>query len=255
MSEIKPTYKIDGRPSTIFRVAKTKANPYVMIDKRIIDNVELSFKAKGILVYLLSRPDGWEVNLVDLTNRSTEGLSAIKSGCKELKEMGYLKHAGIRRTDGRFETVIWEVHEVPQVDNRLTDTPQVGVDPEVDFPSPEVDYPRAEKPHADNRMQVVLSTLSIKGNEDIKEKKAQIYEFSFWDTLVELIESDRSKPRILAQKIAMGSPLDWQPGTKTLTIGHPDPEWAKQIFGNTMNNMVQGLCPGATIQFQGQETA
>jgi hypothetical protein len=166
MSEPKPEYKIQGRPSTIFRAAKTKDNPYVMVDKRIIDNVGLSFKAKGILVYLLSRPDGWEVNLMDLANRSTEGLSAVKSGCKELKEMGYLKHAGIRRADGKFDTVIWEVHEAPQVDNQLTDTPDMGVSPEVDFPTPEVDfptpevdYPQVENPQADNRTQV-LSTLS-----------------------------------------------------------------------------------------------
>jgi hypothetical protein len=159
MSEQRPEYKIEGRPPTIFRTIKNKDNPYVMIDRRPIDNPKLSFKAKGILTYLLSRPDGWEVNLIDLANRSTEGLSAIKSGAKELKEAGHLKHAGTRNADGQFGTVIWEVYEAPQVDNQLTDEPQVGVSPQVGFMSPQVEKPQADKPQADNHMQV-LSTLS-----------------------------------------------------------------------------------------------
>jgi hypothetical protein len=152
MSEQQAPYKIEGRPATIFRAAKNKDNPYVMIDRRPIDNKNLSFKAKGILTYLLSRPDGWEVNLVDLANRSTDGLASIKSGVKELKEAGHLKHAGTRNVlNGHFETVIWEVYECPQV----------GVSPQVENQSPQVDFPQVGNPQVDNRIQV-LSTLSNK---------------------------------------------------------------------------------------------
>ena len=156
MTEQKPDYKIEGRPSTIFRTIKNKDNPYVMVDRRTIDNDKLSFKAKGILTYLLSRPDGWEVNLVDLSKRGTDGLAAIKTGVKELKEAGYLKHAGTRSSvTGQFGTVIWEVYEVPQVGNQLTDAPDMVVG------SPQVDLPQAGNPQVDNHMQV-LSTLSSK---------------------------------------------------------------------------------------------
>jgi hypothetical protein len=177
-------YKIDGRPATIFRIAKTKENPYVMIDKRIIDNKDLSFKAKGILTYLLSRPNGWEVNLEDLSNRGTDGLAAVKSGVKELKDAGYLRHSGIRKASGQFDTVIWEVYEAPQVGNQLTDTPTGGVSPQVDFQSPQVDYPQVGNPQVgnpqvDNRTQVVLSTLSnndLNSNDlSIKRTRANIF--------------------------------------------------------------------------------
>jgi len=177
MSETKPEYRIEGRPSTIFRVKHDPDNPYVVINMNPVLNTKLSWKAKGILVYLLSRPDGWEVNLVDLTNRSADGLSAVKSGCKELKEAGHLKHAGIRRESGQFETVVWEVYEAPQVDNQLADEPQVGVSPEVDFPSPEVDYPHVDKPHADNRTQVLknLSSKDFKESTTIKEITKKVF--------------------------------------------------------------------------------
>ena len=240
MSEPKTEYKIQGRPSTIFRAAKTKDNPYVMVDKRIIDNVNLSFKAKGILVYLLSRPDGWEVNLMDLANRSTEGLSAVKSGCRELKEKGYLKHAGIRRIDGKFDTVIWEVHEAPQVDNQLTDTPQVGVSPEVNFPTPEVDKPQADKPQADNRTQV-LSTLSS-NESSINERELSSKDIEKANKKVDFILENERKAldswpgrasipepirdlldvyvQITGQKPAKNKLMDWlQTGQEWLEIG------------------------------------
>ena len=156
MTEQTSEYKIEGRPSTIFRTIKNKDNPYVMVDRRTIDNDKLSFKAKGILTYLLSRPDGWEVNLVDLSKRGTDGLASIKSGVKELKDAGYLKHAGTRNSvTGHFGTVIWEVYEVPQVGNQLADTPDMVVG------SPQVDLPQVENPQVDNHTQV-LSTLSSK---------------------------------------------------------------------------------------------
>jgi hypothetical protein len=184
-------YKIDGRPATIFRVAKTKENPYVMIDKRIIDNKDLSFKAKGILTYLLSRPDGWEVNLEDLSNRGTDGLAAVKSGVKELKDAGYLKHAGIRKASGQFETVIWKVYEVPQVGNQLTDTPTGGVSPQVDFQSPQVDYPQVENPQVDNRIQV-LKELS---NNELNNKST-LQNFSKIDSVEWLVVAGVSSEEI-----------------------------------------------------------
>ena len=164
MSEQQAPYRIEGRPATIFRAAKNKDNPYVMIDRRPIDNKNLSFKAKGILTYLLSRPDGWEVNLVDLANRSTDGLASIKSGVKELKDAGHLKHAGTRKASGQFDTVIWEVYEVPQVGNQPTDTPDMVV-------SPQVEKPQVENPQADIRIQV-LSTVS---NKEISSKAAAVF--------------------------------------------------------------------------------
>ena len=63
---------MSNRPKTIFRVAKNKDNPYVMIDKRPLENPSLSWKAKGVLAYLLSRPDDWEIILGDLIKRSTD---------------------------------------------------------------------------------------------------------------------------------------------------------------------------------------
>ena len=138
MSETKPEYKIEERPATIFRVIHDKDNPYVMINRTPIDNVSLSFKAKGILTYLLSRPDGWEVNLVDLANRSTDGLASVQAGVKELQKAGHLHHTTIvDKETGKFASHLWEVYE----------TPQVGVDNQ-NAKNQNVDKPQSGKSHA-----------------------------------------------------------------------------------------------------------
>ena len=225
MSEQRPEYKIEGRPPTIFRTIKNRDNPYVMIDRRLIDNPNLSFKAKGILTYLLSRPDGWEVNLVDLANRSTEGLSAIKSGVKELKKAGHLKHAGTRNVDGQFGTVIWEVYESPQVDNQLTDTPQVGGSPQVGFMSPQVEKPQADKPQADNRTQV-LSTLSSNNLKDININGTHTFQKTsddrfgaYLDTLAE--GQAKHKPYVdIVERLSAGLHLNFPPYGTSKDVDH-----------------------------------
>ena len=147
MSEHKQPYRIKDRPPTIYRVVKSKDNPYVMIDRRPVENPELSFKAKGILTYLLSRPDGWEVSVADLIKRGTDGEAGIRAGLKELKNAGHMKYSTSRKA-GRITGWLIEVYEVPDGDFL------------------QVEILDVEKQDVENRTQV-LSTLS---NKDIKHK-------------------------------------------------------------------------------------
>ena len=115
MTEAKQKYRIEGKPPTIFRVVKSKDNPYVMIDRRPVENPKMSFKAKGILTYLLSRPDGWEVSVADLIKRGTDKEAAIRAGLKELKNAGHMKYT-VSRKSGRITGWLIEVYEVPDSD-------------------------------------------------------------------------------------------------------------------------------------------
>ena len=57
---------------------KRKKNGYTKISNQLIEDSRLSWKAKGILCYLMSRPDGWKVNRTDLQRRALEGRDAFK---------------------------------------------------------------------------------------------------------------------------------------------------------------------------------
>lgn len=97
---------------TIFRTEKNADNPFVMIDRRPIENPSLSWKAKGILAYLLSRPDNWIVRLEDLVNRSSDGPTAIRAAIKELKKLGHVTQKA-EYENGRIKQYVFTVHELP----------------------------------------------------------------------------------------------------------------------------------------------
>ena len=98
---------------TIFRIQKNADNPFVMIDKRIFTDKKLSYRAKGVLGYLLSRPDNWLVNMVDVANQSTEGRDAVITAVNELMKHGYIERIE-HRENGRFKSYEYLVYEVPK---------------------------------------------------------------------------------------------------------------------------------------------
>lgn len=113
----------DKRLDEVIRVRK-RPNNFVMLDKTFLEDDRLSFKAKGILDYLLSKPDNWKVIVGNLVKYSKDGKSAVYAGLKELKECGYYVKTPIRSEDGR-RISRWEstVYEMP--DSLLSDFQEI----------------------------------------------------------------------------------------------------------------------------------
>jgi hypothetical protein len=88
------------------RSEKSKANPYVMVNKQFVSNSNLSWKAKGILLYLLSLPDDWCINEQELQRHSTDGRDSLSSGVRELIKEGYIERKKTRSANGKFDN--WE---------------------------------------------------------------------------------------------------------------------------------------------------
>ncbi|XVK93318.1 replication protein [Staphylococcus equorum] len=95
-----------------FRVYKESGN-FVMVHKDFIHDSNLSWKAKGILLYLLSRPDDWQVYETEIVKHSSDGLSGLKSGIKELEEVGYIQRNRKRDDKGRLKEYEYLVYEQP----------------------------------------------------------------------------------------------------------------------------------------------
>lgn len=95
---------MSNNENTIVRVQKNKKSPYVMIDKTGLEDSRLSFKAKGILAYCLSRSDDWKIIVSDLVNRSADGKSAIYSGIDELQKYGYITERRINKWKTIYKT-------------------------------------------------------------------------------------------------------------------------------------------------------
>lgn len=117
----------DKRLNEVIRVKKQPKN-FVLLDKTFLEDGRLSFKAKGILAYLLSKPDDWKVIVGNLVNYAADGKAAVYAGLKELKECGYYEKVAVRNEAGT-RIVRWEstVYEVPR--SQITESMQQTEEP------------------------------------------------------------------------------------------------------------------------------
>ena len=97
----------------ILRVSKDKSNPYVMLNKTFFNDPRLSFKAKGLLGFCLSKPDDWHFSVSHLKTVSTDGKDSIYSALDELVQFGYCERIQIKEK-GRFVTLEYRIYEVPR---------------------------------------------------------------------------------------------------------------------------------------------
>jgi len=97
----------------IFRVHKNKEHPYTVIDNTSINDKRLGAKAKGILTFLISKPDHWYTNYPNLVSSFTDGTCSIRSGIKELIKFGYIIRTQVRKDDGKFDYYDYAVFEQP----------------------------------------------------------------------------------------------------------------------------------------------
>lgn len=127
----------------IVRVTKDKKNPYLIMNKTGIDDKRLSLKSKGLLCYLLSKPDNWYITYQNLVSSHTDGIYSVTSAFQELIKFGYIQKTHIRHGNGRFGPYYYLVYEKPQnliyTKNKL---------------SPKCDFPISDLPISGNHIQL-----------------------------------------------------------------------------------------------------
>jgi len=99
----------------IFRLPKVEQ--YFCVDNGLFSDGRLSWEARGLMGYLLSKPDDWRVRIYDIVARGPAGREKIRRMLFELMEGGYLNRRRIALPNGRFE---WEtqVYEAPEINPR-----------------------------------------------------------------------------------------------------------------------------------------
>jgi hypothetical protein len=110
---------------------------FVVVTNEIARCTSLSFRARGLLVMLLSLPDGWNVTTTQLAEDNPEGRDAIRRALGELQRAGYARV--LNRQDERGRWSRWtEVYDQPQ--------PPVDDSTEVRKTSPRSDLGKREFP-------------------------------------------------------------------------------------------------------------
>lgn len=103
--------EIHMKAESIIRIKKDKDDPYVRMNKDLLTNKRLSYAARGLMAYLLSKPDDWETKLSDLIKQSPAGITVVRRLIKELRTAGYIERERMKDpVTGKFiwTTVIYE---------------------------------------------------------------------------------------------------------------------------------------------------
>lgn len=97
---------------------------FTVVDNGILEDERLSWEAKGLLVYLLSKPDGWVINQAHIENLGTAGRYKVRKLFSELYATGYLISHQNRDSKGRVMGSEVVLVECPSADNRNAGRPE-----------------------------------------------------------------------------------------------------------------------------------
>ncbi|MFJ2578433.1 hypothetical protein [Kitasatospora aureofaciens] len=87
---------------------------FIALPNTLLQDRGLSYTARGLLVDLLSRPDGWREDGRRMADTSPQGRTAIAKALRELAEAGYYRVEKVRQPDGTFISVA-HVYDTPQL--------------------------------------------------------------------------------------------------------------------------------------------
>jgi hypothetical protein len=113
----------------------------------VYEDKRLSFKAVGILTYLIGHPDNWETRVEDLIQKHADKESSIRTGLKELRDYGYATLTPNRDQQGKIRDWDWTIYEIPQTLENKESCPD-GENQEVD--NHDLDKPDGENHDLDN---------------------------------------------------------------------------------------------------------
>jgi len=111
-----------------------KRHRYTSIDRGTLNDKRLSYRARGILAYLLDKPDDWKTNADAIAAAGREGREAVRRALGELEALGYLERRKWRGKSGQWLSE-WTVLERP---NGTEPGRETGAGYPQRFPGPQV---------------------------------------------------------------------------------------------------------------------
>lgn len=99
---------------SVFRIEKN--TNYTVMSNYHLRDIRLSYKAKGLLSFMLSLPDDWDYSMKGLAKVSKENISAIRTALQELETFGYLKRNRLQNKNGKFEYEYIIYEKSPYID-------------------------------------------------------------------------------------------------------------------------------------------
>ena len=161
-----------------------KVNNYTIMSNHHLTDPNLSLKAKGLMSYMLSRPDNWDFTIEGLARQNMEGADAIARIIRELEARGYVIRSRTRNKAGKFTDMEYRILECPRdMADGQTITAENAPMPAHDEPIPDrpipnsplpenpiVDAPNAAAPLPENAGQINTEPINTEIPRTEREK-------------------------------------------------------------------------------------
>lgn len=98
---------------TVINVER-KSVGFTVMSNHHLRNTTLSFKAIGLLSFMLSCPPSWDFSVEGLQRCAKDGRDSVNTGLSELENAGYLVRKKIRDKNGSFAGMEYVLYEEPQ---------------------------------------------------------------------------------------------------------------------------------------------
>lgn len=166
----------ENKTKKIFRVEKDKN--YSVIHNPIFLDKRISWGAKGVLGYALTKPDDWDLYISEVTKNGSDKIDKVTKYFKELRLSGYIEYV-ITRERGKITKTEYLVYEKPLHQNPINMITRHQIRKEKklkleksNLDSPRQEKPQMEKPFVENTPLVNTdSLLNTDINQILKEDK------------------------------------------------------------------------------------
>lgn len=162
---------------SVIRAARSAEGRYTQIMNAALQDERLSFRARGLMAYLLSLPPSARVNSSQLAERAPEGRDAIRKALAELEEYGYLRRTKERTDKGTFrpESVVCDDPALLQGDEPPPENPAPENPPPTPPPGPENPTSDNQAPKdKDGPVKRTPSESAARGGGDLKDDPQRI---------------------------------------------------------------------------------
>lgn len=105
------------------KMIKNAPERFTSLSNKIVRDDSLSWKARGIFLYLYSQADDWDFYETEVANHSTDGRDSLRSGLKELEDKGYIKRTRFRNEKGQLMSSDWMLSDYPMFEKPMFDFP------------------------------------------------------------------------------------------------------------------------------------
>ena len=156
-------------------ISRSKKRNSTGIPNSLLNDNSLSFRARGLASFILSKPDDWRIDSVALARAGKDGRTAIRSALTELECAGYLRRHRAQGDRGlwySYSTLYETKEDALEAEGPIpVDDEDRQVAPESGFRSSDnrsSDAPTSDKPASGEPTSRDLTSTSLAGEERIE---------------------------------------------------------------------------------------